>query len=90
MPQHKIHRAFTKEVLGEEYDQVNKILDSGLLIEPNPQHRDFFHDLASLMALFGSNVDLLNAGILHLLLDQECSNDKELHKLFRVWAEMQS
>jgi len=60
-------------VLGKAHDSVNKTMDAPYRILGR-KHRILYHDVPSIIALFGHDQAKLEAAALHLLVDRACEN----------------
>lgn len=81
MPSHATHRIFAKALLGEEHNDVNRLMDITSMF--GPRHRkDIFHDPLFILMLTGSE-DKFKAAVLHSAIDKFIKEDdvKHLHKV---------
>jgi len=80
MPNGPVHEFVAKAILGKEYSEVNKILDWPSRYEGSA-HRKHFHTLPE-AALLGAIASLsfagAVAGMLHVLVDSICSDNREI------------
>lgn len=86
-PSRKVHRATTKFVLGNEYDEVHRLLDIASKFM-GKTHRKYFHDPMSAMAAGASVAGERGAltALLHLEVDKICSKNPELKKVLEMLA----
>lgn len=86
-PSRKVHRVTTKLVLGNEYDEVHRLLDVASKFT-GKKHRKYFHDPISAMTAGASVAGERGAmaALLHLQIDSLCSKDPKLKKVLEMLA----
>lgn len=69
MPSHKIHRAFNKALLGNDYEEVNMFCD---LVKGRGHRKKWGHDITTplLVYLLTKDKKASCASVLHILLDE--------------------
>ena len=83
MADRALHNYLCKKILGDEYDSINKFLDSPARVL-GPNHRILFHDDETIGRIGMFDFDSGMATMLHKILDE----NKDLEKVLRVMAIM--
>ena len=85
MPDHRTHRKLNRLVLGEDHDDVNKLLDFPWLVYRG-RHRRLFHDKQTVAMIYAltRNERKAMAAALHIALDRVDSRTKAVRKMINL------
>src|SRR6266852_340368 len=96
MPSRRVHNYWSRQILGQSFDEIHRVLDAPVAWMGR-SHRRLFHNFtdAAILARMVSDDPLAPlAAAIHIRLDEMCSKDPyfkaNLERLARLDSELQS
>ena len=90
MPSHRVHTYMDRQLFGMSYWRLHRAIDKPYLVFGR-RHRIFFHDFPSAVSVarhyFPGNLQAEEAAVLHVHLDNMCSQDRFFKRRLEILAD---